>query len=41
MIAQEDIGSGLWGWIVGIYGEWLRTDPFELHGVDKDAWDDP
>lgn len=27
--------------VVGIYGEWLRTDSFELHGVDKDAWDDP
>jgi aminoglycoside N3'-acetyltransferase len=21
--------------VVGIYGEWLRTDPFELHGVEN------
>jgi aminoglycoside N3'-acetyltransferase len=22
--------------VVGIYGEWLRTDPFELHGVERE-----
>jgi aminoglycoside N3'-acetyltransferase len=22
--------------VVGIYGEWLRTDPFGLHGVERE-----
>lgn len=41
MIAQEDIENGLRARIVGIYGEWLRPDPLELHGVAKGAWGDP